>query len=371
MDNDGDIDVVFSGVTQPHRLVLNDGTGHLRDIPAPAFGADGDPNGRGIAAGDIDGDGYKDVLVASATSNQVWINLRDGRFSNQSARWLGPDPLASDVAVLADLNRDGRLDAIFAGTQSTVQLLRTDGKANWVDDSRRFVPRPPWPSHVKSVHVADIDGDGDLDVLLGRGAMAHGWLLRNWHPNAFDDEDLDGVPDAIDNCPRVSNPDQAYMSRYPFSCDSAQTCDQKHRCRVAYWKDSGYLICPRKVSWEQARKFCEEAGAHLAKIETQEENYFLANQGLQAAWIGLVCDARRVFHWTDGETAAATFWAKDQPDNAGHGEECVTLNNWDPSAAWNDVACTLTYGFICEDLALRDRVDPDDLPDGCTSVEGD
>ena len=74
--------------------------------------------------------------------------------------------------------------------------------------------------NAQSVFAADLDGDGDLDVLSALG------LRIVWHENRGDDvgdacdncpadfnprqEDLDGdgIGDACDNCPAVFNPGQ-------------------------------------------------------------------------------------------------------------------------------------------------------------------
>jgi hypothetical protein len=56
-----------------------------------------------------------------------------------------------------------------------------------------------------SPELADLDGDGDLDLLVGDDAEG-GRLI--FFRSTFDD-DGDGVPGAIDNCPAIANGSQA------------------------------------------------------------------------------------------------------------------------------------------------------------------
>lgn len=72
-----------------------------------------------------------------------------------------------DKYASGDLDGDGDVDLFVANDNSPNQLLRNDGSGRFVDATAgRFVMQPGWnASH--SVDLADIDGDGDLDILIG------------------------------------------------------------------------------------------------------------------------------------------------------------------------------------------------------------
>lgn len=116
--------------------------------------------GEGTALGDLDGDGDLDVA-----QNGFWVetpkNMRGGRWIEHliASNW------PPDVGVhIADLNRDGRKDVVLAASES-------DGRLSWYE--ARNPKRGPWREHVVDrdvsyVHTfktADVDRDGDLDLV--------------------------------------------------------------------------------------------------------------------------------------------------------------------------------------------------------------
>jgi len=165
IDGDGDLDIVVSNDRPDKKLVyLNDGKGHFT-----VSGTFGDPawSTRYITLADLNGDGRPDVIVANRSSNPenprpsfVCLNDGKGAFPNCT-------PLATQSAtiiVAADLDGDGFIDLLVPhrdGGQSLV--FWNDGKANFGK------PAPFGPAHVqiRAAAVADINGDGKKDVVVG------------------------------------------------------------------------------------------------------------------------------------------------------------------------------------------------------------
>ncbi|MFM1941728.1 MAG: hypothetical protein RI897_710 [Verrucomicrobiota bacterium] len=122
-------------------------------------------NGAGVALGDADGDGLCDVYLCSIdTANALFRNLGDWKFediTDDSRAAL--NHLASSGAAFADLDGDGDLDLIVNSVGQGTHLLLNDGKAH-------FSPAPSSPVNPGKAGMtsalADTDGDGDLDLYL-------------------------------------------------------------------------------------------------------------------------------------------------------------------------------------------------------------
>ena len=134
---------------------------------------------RGHAAGwgDIDGDGWKDLYVATfhnqgSKPNQLFRN-RKGKFERDGQEALRISTRAT-ASLFADLDNDGDLD-LYVTSMPTVMdgktivpctLFRNDGGGTFTDVSKG---NGACPSDLagRSAAVLDADGDGLLDLLVG------------------------------------------------------------------------------------------------------------------------------------------------------------------------------------------------------------
>ncbi|MGH0032347.1 MAG: FG-GAP-like repeat-containing protein [Myxococcota bacterium] len=125
-----------------------------------------------IAAGDVHGDGYVDVLVGSDRGPQLYANLGDGRFARQDLAAPALEELFVGNAALVDLDDDGWLDVVFSAYRSGNHVLWNQGG--------RFSAEKLEPLHETDANLADamafgdIDRDGRLDVVLGN------WTSGRW-----------------------------------------------------------------------------------------------------------------------------------------------------------------------------------------------
>ena len=133
-----------------------------------------------VHANDIDGDGDLDVVSASRTL-VAWHENVDGEGTfAQTQTFVGSPPNELDrfsAVESADLDGDGDNDLLFAGDTGTLGWTRnTDGRGtfaqiDWLERAT-FVG-----GFSSSVLASDLDADGDLDVITAasRGPAATWW----------------------------------------------------------------------------------------------------------------------------------------------------------------------------------------------------
>jgi hypothetical protein len=148
-------------IAPANRVLLGSEEG-LRDS-GQALGVRGS---QAVALGDLDGDGHLDAFVGNTQSNEedvhndetneVWFNDGDGNFS-ESGQLLGSQ--RTYAVALGDVDGDGDLDALV-GNEGADELWLNDGDGRFVLSHQSWSKR-----HTLSVFLVDLDGDGDLDAV--------------------------------------------------------------------------------------------------------------------------------------------------------------------------------------------------------------
>ena len=179
IDEDGIDDLVFppsrKGIGQPAIYKgLGDGafrlmreSGWLRGIPYD-YG--------GVATGDFDGDGNRDIVLAIHFKQQ-YVLYGDGKGTfGRSERLQAPDPrLTSRACTVADFNGDGRDDIAFIAEldldMGSNQLIE-DSPTVWVQlntEQGWRLQKTGFPIRLISddIESVDVDGDGRIDLVVG------------------------------------------------------------------------------------------------------------------------------------------------------------------------------------------------------------
>jgi hypothetical protein len=176
VDNDGDLDILYSSfgtggnLTGALALYRNDGAGRFASPERVALGAQ--INGAiDIAVADLTGDGWPDIAATTETTHKWALVASDGRGGFTAARQLraGEAPIAVE---LADLDGDGRLDVIVVARDSLEACVYLNpGGGQFVQPPViDMVDQSLAPVSYSNLAWGDIDGDGDVDLAVGFSA---------------------------------------------------------------------------------------------------------------------------------------------------------------------------------------------------------
>ncbi len=225
VDGDGDLDAAIAVEMGANRLYINDGQGHFtwkqealgikkhdsEHVLSADFNRDGYPDlifvaeedhahqlflggpggvfteasdrlpkmseGNGLAVGDVNGDGLPDIAIGNSAEdrpgkprasgqNFLWLNdaKQPGTFIDATATHLPAYEDDTQDIALADMDGDGDLDMVVGNESPPNRLLLNDGKAHFREAPKAL--QLLTPLETREVHVFDANGDKRPDILF-------------------------------------------------------------------------------------------------------------------------------------------------------------------------------------------------------------
>ena len=162
-------------------------------------------SGSGVAAGDVNGDGWVDIFFCGLdTSNRLYLNQGGWRFvDGTEAAGLGMRPQDSTASALVDMDGDGDLDLLVASLGGGVRLFLNDSQGVFRDVTAEAGLGSRAGS--MALAVADVEGDGDLDLYVANFRPS---TIRDMPQTKFLVNMVDGAPviSAVNGVP-ASHPD--------------------------------------------------------------------------------------------------------------------------------------------------------------------
>ena len=182
MDNDGDLDMLtgnYNSSSTPNKLYLNNGSStpftplveqNIKSTVEQTYA---------IAAGDMDSDGDMDVVIGNRNGySKLYKNDMSGDlFSAFAAQNVGSETTlwTWDIKI-ADINGDGHLDVVKGnyGAENYIYFNnKTSSPFSGVTASTIY----SGDAHsTRSIETVDIDNDGDIDIIVGNASSNYTYL---------------------------------------------------------------------------------------------------------------------------------------------------------------------------------------------------
>ena len=184
---------------------------------------------RGLTFGDINGDGFVDLISQNQAGLKIWLGQGDGSF--ECIETIAENSYREGDVKLADLDGDGRLDFVVSGWSGDVDYVNFY-KGN--GDGTFELKNPEDKRNIRSsgVSVADFNNDGHEDVLILGYSDQDGWTSDLYLGGGDFTFTRQGnvIGDYIDGC-----------VTYAFDVDNDGNIDllANHGTNLKWWRGNG------------------------------------------------------------------------------------------------------------------------------------
>ncbi|MCI0436919.1 MAG: FG-GAP-like repeat-containing protein [Gemmatimonadetes bacterium] len=172
LDGDGDLDMLAGTWNNDVQVFRNEGSRTELRLVHDSAAAIRIPRGSNTvpALADLDGDGDLDLVIGEAVGSLNFFRNTGTRtapvFTLEAEDWLGIDVGRRAFPAFVDLDGDGDLDLVIGREEGGGVVYRNTGTAKeprFQLDPQATLPLP----HLGAPAFADLDGDGDPDLISG------------------------------------------------------------------------------------------------------------------------------------------------------------------------------------------------------------
>ncbi|MFT5489908.1 MAG: hypothetical protein ACI8V5_000247 [Limisphaerales bacterium] len=195
LNNDGFVDVYAANDFEQNRVYLNNGAGAGLDPFLGVLGQSGGPDIQGstsVALGDVDKNGSIDAVIGNAIQPNRHYRNNGGLtpFVNTETQDITTAIFQTAAIKLVDIDNDGDLDTLV-GDRNGLNRIHFNDSAT--DDIFLGIPSSDLSTNIwtsSAIATGDIDNDGDLDLLVANGVTVtvnrpNVAFLNNGTPDPF------------------------------------------------------------------------------------------------------------------------------------------------------------------------------------------
>uniref|UniRef100_A0A8C8W323 CD209d antigen n=1 Tax=Peromyscus maniculatus bairdii TaxID=230844 RepID=A0A8C8W323_PERMB len=196
-------------------------------------------------------------------------------------------------------------------------------------------------SYTAEPRVQQLSSPEDEDCLIS--GTRHSVVSSGLRPN-FGIKSL-----AVSKVPSSQDQDRIYQELKQLKTEVHDGLCQPCPRDWVFFHRSCYFFSKSQRNWHNSITACQEVGAQLVIIETDEEQTFLqqTSKAKGPTWMGLSdVHNEATWHWVDGSPLSPGFvkyWNKGEPNNVGD-EDCAEFS----SDGWNDIKCDTLNFWICK-----------------------
>ncbi len=323
---------------------------------------------RGALIFDADGDGLNDVLVFTDDIDRLVMNGRDGKEASFTSRTFAPNSgnVATDQAGAHDFDGDGDLDIIRESRSAQIQYCENLGGGDF--PSCVTIRNHNSYCDLSDLVIEDLNCDGFKDILLvfsgthsscrtsalmGYGGSSFRSVTSPFPPEleptrgvAADDVDGDGDIDLI-----MSNDSNVQNRLYLNNCADLQIGGQCTLPLPGYTggitNGKAYTRTPSTMLYDDAKTWCTDRGMTMAVVDDGALDTYLNSLSTSSFWIQQRRPASNQPHVWDPALPATSStysnWCTNEPNTGSyHYAYSNSSNCWVDIYNWSGA-----YGF-CE-----------------------